>query len=39
MISFAGAVGGLLLIAASLPGQVAENQASGNWTHYVRIGA
>ena len=39
MISFAGAVGGLLLIAASLPGQVSENQASGNWTHYVRIGA
>ena len=39
MISLAGAVGGLLLIAASLPGQVAENQASGNWTHYVRIGA
>ena len=38
-ISFAGAVGGLLLIAASLPGQVAENQASGDWTHYVRIGA
>ncbi len=39
IIGFAGAVGGLLLIAASLPGQVAENQASGNWTHYVRIGA
>ena len=38
-ISFAGAVGGLLLIAALLPGQVAENQASGDWTHYVRIGA
>ena len=39
VISLAGALGGLLLIAASLPGQVAENQASGNWTHYVRIGA
>jgi hypothetical protein len=38
-IGLAGALGGLLLIAASLPGQVAENQASGNWTHYVRIGA
>jgi len=38
-IGLAGAVGGLLLIAASLPGQVAENQATGDWTHYVRIGA
>jgi hypothetical protein len=38
-ISLAGAVGGLLLIAASLTGQVAENQASRDWTHYVRIGA
>jgi hypothetical protein len=38
-IGIAFAVAGLLLIAASLPGQVAENQASGDWTHYVRIGA
>jgi len=38
-IGLAGAVAGLLLIAASLSGQVAENQASGDWTHYVRIGA
>ena len=38
MISFAGVVAGLLLIAASLPGQVTENEVS-NWTHYVRIGA
>jgi hypothetical protein len=38
-IGIAGTVGGLLLIAASLHGQAAENQASGDWTHYVRIGA
>jgi hypothetical protein len=38
-IGIAGAIGGLLLIAASSLGQVAANQASGDWTHYVRIGA
>jgi hypothetical protein len=38
-IGIAGTVGGLLLIAASLHGQAAENHASGDWTHYVRIGA
>ena len=38
-MGIAGTVGGLLLIAASLHGQVAENQVSEDWTHFVRIGA
>jgi hypothetical protein len=38
-IGITGAIGGLLLIAASSRGQVAANRAGGVWTHYVRIGA